>query len=164
MASMYMPKHAAPDKRETPRAMARLRKQYKRLGAAPQPPSRPIPTLGHRRNKRGKRILSVVLTALIFVFILAGVKLFHSLRRDELKGTWTLDETTVYEFDGKDHGTLHLPLESYDFSYTIEDGFLTIDFADETATDAGYRYTRSGSALTLDTNTGMVYRFHEQKR
>ena len=79
-------------------------------------------------------------------------------------GTWTLDETTVYEFNGKGHGTLHLPLESYDFSYTIEDGFLTIDFADETATDAGYRYTRSGSALTLDTNTGMVYRFREQKR
>lgn len=164
MASKYTPKHAAPGKHEAPRTTERPREQYKRPAAVPQEQSRRIPARSRRKRNKSKRIVrSVVLAALVVVFVLTTVMIVHSLRRDELKGAWALDDTTVYEFDGRGHGTLRLPLESDAFSYTIEDNFLTIDFADETATDAGYSYTRNGSALTLDTNTGVVYRLQKQK-
>lgn len=55
------------------------------------------------------------------------------LRRDELKGVWALDQTTVYEFDGNGKGTLCLPLNDYAFTYTIDNNTVFIDFADEHA-------------------------------
>ena len=61
-----------------------------------------------------------------------------------------------------DSGALRLPLSTYDFSYTAEDGTLAIDFADPAASDAVYSYTVKGKTLTLD-NGSMTFTLEKQK-
>ena len=63
-----------------------------------------------------------------------------------------------YEFDGKGVGTLRLPTGSHDFSYSTEQNLLTLDFAEDSAADSSYSFSVDGKSLTLDTNTGTVYR------
>ena len=115
----------------------------------------------HRRRKRRRlrrRMYRVLLAVLAVVFVLSAAMVARELlKHDALKGTWTLDESTAYVFDGKGSGTLHLPMGSYAFSYTIEDNIVTLDFADEALTDASYSFLLGRNALTLDTNTGTVY-------
>ena len=118
-----------------------------------------------KRRKRAKRkriVCGLLVLALLILFIVAAVMIAKGLRRDELKGIWALDQTTVYEFDGKGGGTLHLPLGDYAFSYTAEENRLTTDFSDERATDAAYNYSVDGSVLTLDSDNGYVYRLVKQ--
>ena len=144
MSKKRGPKHAAP---KAPQQTRNTKKKYDRR------------QLDRRRRQR--HTLIVLLAVLV---VLAAVMLAVTLlQRDGLKGTWALDDTTVYEFDGRGHGTLRLPLGSYEFSYTVEEDRLTIDFADDTATDAGYTFRKDGATLTLDTNTGTVYRLDKQK-
>ena len=115
----------------------------------------------HRRRKRRRlrrRIYRILLAVLAVVFVLSAAMIARgALKGDSLKGTWTLDESTVYVFDGKGGGTLRLPLGSYAFTYTVEDNVVTLDFADDALTDASYSFQRDGKTLTLDTNTGTVY-------
>ena len=100
----------------------------------------------------------VLLGVLAVVFVLSAAMVARGLlRHDALKGTWTLDESTAYAFDGKGGGTLRLPMGSYAFSYTVEDNLVTLDFADESLSDASYSFLLGRDALTLDTNTGTVY-------
>ena len=115
----------------------------------------------HRRRKRRRlrrRVYRVLLGVLAIVFVLSAAMVARGLlRHDALKGTWTLDESTAYVFDGKGGGMLRLPMGSHAFRYTVEDNLVTLDFADESLSDASYSFLLGRDALTLDTNTGTVY-------
>ena len=140
--SKYVGRHAAPPQQ-----------QDRQRSAPPQNKEKT-----RRRKTRG--LLPVVLA---LVFLVAAVMVFRGLfAGDKLKGTWTLDESTVYEFDGKGGGTLRLPLGSYAFSYTVEDNVVSLDFENAAVTDASYSFLREGTSLTLDTNTGTVYRLERE--
>lgn len=88
-----------------------------------------------------------IVVALICVFLMGG---------DVLKGTWDMDGTTVYQFDGKGEGAMILPSNTYTFKYTIneEEKTVSIDFEDEKATDYTYSYTIDKDSLTLYGNVG----------
>ena len=117
-----------------------------------------------RKRARRRQIVRIALAlALIGLIIISVVMIIKGLSRDELKGIWAYDQTTIYEFDGRGNGMLHLPLDNYNFSYTRKDGCLMIDFTDENATDVVYSYTIEGNVLTLDNNTGSVFCFEKQK-
>jgi hypothetical protein len=75
---------------------------------------------------------------------------------DVLKGTWDLDGTTVYQFDGKGKGAMILPSNTYFFKYTIneEEKTVSIDFDDEKATDYTYSFTVDKDSLTLYGSVG----------
>ena len=121
----------------------------------------------HRRRKRRRlrrRVYRVLLAVLAVVFVVSAAMIAREqLRHDALKGTWALDESTAYVFDGKGGGTLRLPMGSYAFSYTVEDNVVTLDFADEALTDASYSFRLGRNAMTLDTNTGTVYWLEVEK-
>ena len=154
MGKRYVPRHAAPGRHEAPRKAKTTSKQELAPAAnrsTPQP---------KKLRRAGRIIVCIELAAIV---VLGALPVTFLLRRDELKGTWALDETTVYEFDGRGHGALSLPLGSYDFSYSVEDNVLSIDFADSAAADAAYSYSVDAAALTLDTNTGNVYRLVKQE-
>lgn len=111
----------------------------------------------------GLPVRMLVIATLAAVFVLAAVMLVNgALHRDALRGSWMMEDGTVYEFDGKGSGMLRLPLSDLVFRYTAKDGVLRIDFTDEDATDAGYRYTRAGDTLRLESNTGTVFRLEKQ--
>ena len=112
-----------------------------------------------RKRRLRRRAYRAFLAVLAVVFLVSLVMILRGLpTEDKLKGAWTLDESTAYEFDGKGRGTLRLPLGSYAFSYTVEYNVVTLDFEDEDVTNASYSFLRDGTSLTLDTNTGTVYR------
>ena len=151
----YIPRDAAHGAHEYPQTRREydpeLEQQIKRYQAQRR-----------RKKARRQRILhGALVAALVALFALAAVMLATG-HKDGLKGTWTLDSTTVYAFDGKGGGALVLPLNTYDFSYTAEDETLAIDFIDPSASDAVYRYSVKGSTLTLDTDI-MTFTLERQK-
>ena len=154
MGKRYAPRHAAPGRHQAPRK-EKPTAEREDAPAAKQSVQQP------KKLRRAGRI--IVCIELAAIAVLGALLATFLLRRDELKGTWALDETTVYEFDGRGHGALSLPLGSYDFSYSVEDNVLSIDFADSAAADAAYSYSVDAAALTLDTNTGNVYRLVKQE-
>ena len=154
----YTPRHAISGAQERPRQTAPAPEHDPELQAQIRRYQR------QRRRKQARRRLilrRVLVAALAVVFALAVVMLTTG-HKDALKGTWALDSTTVYEFNGKGGGALRLPLNTYAFSYNAEDGTLAIDFADRAASDAVYRYSVRGSTLTLD-NGSMTFTLEKNK-
>ena len=101
-------------------------------------------------NKKSNRIM-IFMLAITFAIIIVGCA-----NRDELKGTWDLDGTTVYQFDGNGKGSMILPSNTYSFEYTIseENNTVSIDFEDERATDYIYAYEVKKDKLVLSGNEG----------
>ena len=115
-----------------------------------------------RRRRFRRRLYRALLVVLAVVLVVSAAMIARELlKRDKLKGAWTLDESTSYEFDGQGGGTLRLPLGSYTFTYTVEENVVALDFADEAVADASYSFAIDGKTLTLDTNTGTVYRLEK---
>lgn len=114
--------------------------------------------------KKGNTAFRVLIVTAIALFVTGAVILCLSLagnvfRSDPLKGRWTLDGVTEYEFNGKGKGTLDLPLNRYEFSYVAEEGELKIDFTDPYAEDHSYFYSLTDDELTLIDGDGTAIRF-----
>ena len=157
----YTPRHIASVDNRTSRSL-----QSQRINDNPNPQRQSRSYQAQKRKKHTKRrriLRRTLVLSLIIVFVAAVIMIAKGLHRDELKGIWSLDQTTVYEFDGKGKGTLHLPLNDYAFTYTIDNNSVSIDFTDEHATDTAYTYSVDGAILILDNNTGSIFRLEKQK-
>ena len=100
-------------------------------------------------------IVLFVAGAVILCFYLAG----NLFSKDPLKGKWTLDGVTEYEFNGKGKGSLNLPLNRYEFSYVTEEGELKIDFTDPDAEDHIYFYSLTDNELTMIDGDETAFKF-----
>lgn len=139
-----------------------IRKTIKRI------PAKNAAGNADNRKKSGLIVLCCVLSVFV-ICLVVGVMLFAGGDRDItystnetnnlLAGTWSYDEVTVYTFDGDGHGTLQLPLSTYEFDYVIEGDTVTLNFADESVEDRRYSYTLSGDVLILTSIDGVEYRF-----
>lgn len=99
------------------------------------------------KKRRKQMILRLGITImLVVVLVIVVVILFQ---KDELKGAWNYDETTVYQFDGDGKGKLVLPSKNYEFNYEINKNELFIDFVDEKARDFVYKFDAEEDALIL---------------
>lgn len=104
-----------------------------------------------RRMQRRRRLLAALTGLALILLIVIIVLVVKSCSADtSLTGTWRIDDTTVYEFDGKGSGVLHTSLNDYAFTYTVEDNTLHIDFASNAATDTAYQYSIKGNTLTFE--------------
>ena len=112
--------------------------------------------------RRKKHLLVGAAVLLVALMILLAVVLRNNgTTGASLAGTWRIDDTTVYEFDGKGNGVMHTSLSEYAFTYTVEGSTLTIDFANEAATDTAYQYSIKGKTLTLKRG-GEVYELKKE--
>lgn len=104
-----------------------------------------------RRMQRRRRLLATLTGLALILLIVLIVLVVKSCSADtSLTGTWRIDDTTVYEFDGKGSGVLHTSLNDYAFTYTVEDDTLHIDFASDAATDTAYQYSIKGNTLIFE--------------
>lgn len=87
-----------------------------------------------------------VFIALVIIVAIVAV----SFTVDPLVGRWDMDEVTSYEFRRNGKGVMILPSAQYEFSYTVKDNMLYIDFDYEDARDAQYEFTINGDMLTLN--------------
>ena len=111
-----------------------------------------------RRMQRRRRLLAALTGLALILLIVLIVLAVKSCSADtSLAGTWRIDDTTVYEFDGKGSVVLHTSLNDYAFTYTVEDDTLHIDFASSAATDTAYQYSIKGNTLTFARN-GETYK------
>ena len=106
---------------------------------------------------------AVVLLLLIIILIFKGCA-----GGDVLKGTWDMDGTTVYQFEGNGEGAMILPSNTYTFKYTIneEEKTVSIDFEDERANDYTYNYEVTKDKLILSGSEGkesFAYEFTKTK-
>ena len=113
------------------------------------------------RRRRRRRLILWSAAAVLLVLALALTVLLWP--RGPV-GWWDVDEYTSYRFRRNGAGTLLVPAGEYDFTWTEEDGELTIDFADEAATDAEYRFTREKGVLTLTRPDGRSYPMTKHKK
>ena len=114
-----------------------------------------------RRKKRQQQmmlrqgaigIVALGILILIIVLIVKGC----SGGTDVLKGKWDLDGTTAYEFSGDGNGALLLPNVTYDFTYTIKDDQISIDYENESVRDGTYTFSVEEDKLTLIGGEGTV--------
>ena len=154
---------ATPERRRRPETVRPRPDQAARRRAEQEDAERARAQRRRRRRLR-RRVYRVLLAVLAVVLVLSAAMIARgALKGDGLKGSWALEEGTVYEFDGKGGGTLRLPMGSHDFSYTTEQNLLTLDFAEDSAADSSYSFSVDGKSLTLDTNTGTVYRLERER-
>lgn len=113
-----------------------------------------------RRNRQ--RLLALVsalalgLLILIIILICKGCSESND-DRTELAGVWHYDQYTEYEFDGIGNGCMCLDGNThYEFTYTVKDGVLKLDFLLNYVNDCEYTYTIDGDKLGLVGGEGTV--------
>ena len=112
-------------------------------------------TIKRKKQRRIRRW--TIIGAVIAVLLLVTFLLFKSwYGGDVLKGTWDMDGTTVYQFEGNGKGAMILPQNKYGFRYTIneEEKTVSIDFYDEKASDYTYSFERDRDKLILSGREG----------
>lgn len=132
------PRYAMPNNNRPTSDSERLQRMYKR----------------RRKVKIRRYCILAAAAAVILLLIILICKGCSS--GDVLKGTWDMDGTTVYQFEGNGKGAMILPSNTYSFKYTIneEEKTVSIDFEDEKATDYTYSYTIDKDRLTLFGSVG----------
>ncbi|MEE0872230.1 MAG: DUF5640 domain-containing protein, partial [Ruminococcus sp.] len=78
------------------------------------------------------------------------------------------DDVTSYVFNDGKSGKLKTAVREYDFDYTLQNGTLHVDFAEQTGSasvsDADYTCYLDGDKLTLsDNETYRTYKLTRQK-
>lgn len=150
---------------ERDEAMQRTRAAKQSQRQNPKGQTRPTKrrSVKKRRIKRNRLLAGVlaILAVLLIVMIVILVK--GNLSGASLKGTWRIDDTTVYEFNDSGKGAMHTSLNSYDFTYTLENDKLYIDYTSDAATDTTYQYSIKGDTLTLERG-GEIYTLKKDSR
>ena len=70
-----------------------------------------------KKNTKARAILLLILLFIVVAVITYFIVKITVFKTDKFAGTWTVDGTTNYEFDGKGKGKLKLPSDEYIFSY-----------------------------------------------
>lgn len=115
-----------------------------------------------QRRKRQRQAAIMVVVLILLLAVLVGL-IVHMTRRDKLRGTWEMDQVTVYKFDGKGQGELQLPQQGYAFDYSIDGKHLYIDFYDPAAGDASYAFEVNKDTLLLTNDNGQEYQFMRRR-
>lgn len=117
--------------------------------------------MSNKAKKRKKfKIIIFIAIVIILIFTIKNV-----VGKDKIEGTWSADGVTIYQFNGKGEGYLLTSISRYDFTYTIKNKKIHIDFKNDKATDSDYEYTVKKDELTLkgvESTTG-TYTLKKQK-
>ena len=119
-----------------------------------------------RRKARIRRRLQMGILIAILILIIGVIVALFLGGGDDLKGTWSLDDVTVYQFDGNGSGAMILPNSTYDFDYKINENEVSIDFESEKARDFTYTFSVEKNTLTLvggEGNEDVTYNLTRQK-
>ena len=104
-----------------------------------------------------KKVISLLATVLIIFAACSCGNNQTENKSDILEGTWKLDNVTKYTFDGSGNGDMTVSDTKYEFSYTINNDEVKIDFISEAAQDSVYEFNIDEGRLTLlskDNNKG----------
>ena len=114
------------------------------------------PRSSRRRSRRRRKLNPrfVFLVAVMLALLIGIIFAVRSCSRPSIVGRWDIDGTTVYEFGKDGKGALVLMTMEYEFTYTIEDDLVRINFVDEGALDADYIFQVQKDTLFLTGGPG----------
>ena len=107
------------------------------------------------RRQRQMRILIGASAAFLALLVLLIVLLCRGCSGSnkelrELQGCWYYNEYTEYEFDGEGNGRMFYEEgKAFEYTYTVKDNIVYLDFELDYVTDCQYTYTVEGDKLTL---------------
>ena len=119
------------------------------------------------KRRRRRRIRTFIFAAAVTAVLVVGIILIYNNLSSggTIAGTWDYDGVTKYRFDDNGTGTLLLPNSNYDFSYTIHDDQIAIDFVSEDAVDNTYLFSVKGRKLVFySVDTGTEYVFKKMRK
>ena len=92
-----------------------------------------------------------IITIIVTVILIIGCVIVFTIlnKTDKLNGLWEYDNNTRYEFDGKGKGKIIVPMENIEFSYTIKDTILSVDYKNKNSIDTNYEFKVSKDNLEL---------------
>ena len=108
-----------------------------------------------KRKSTNKTIVLLIIVLILSIFLLLLIpKTKESEKKqkkieNQLLGSWTTDDYTVYEFYENGSGALKIPIATYDFSYKIDNNNIYIDFKNETSIDSDYEFFFEDGKLIL---------------
>lgn len=106
------------------------------------------------RKRRWKIVISILVATVLAVSLLIVIFVKINPDLDLIQGSWTYDQYTQYEFDGKGKGYMQLETERYDYTYRIAETKLYIDFTNEAVRDCTYEFSIQGDVLTMTGEEG----------
>lgn len=102
------------------------------------------------KNRRTALLIAAAAVAVIVAAAVLMVVLLSASRPDALQGSYSVDDYTGYEFDGHGSGAMCLGESTrYDFTYTIEEDTLTLDYEDTAVKNAVYTFRLEGDKLII---------------
>lgn len=138
----------------------------RQIGAHEQPRSQRSVRMARRRRRRRLRFLCFLLAFLLVVALV--VLLIHMVTKsntaDRMSGTWMLDNSVSYQFDGHGSGSMNTENTAYAFTYEINGDQLMLDFQDDSLTDSTYTIELDGDTLTLTGGDGTIGGIYELRK
>ena len=110
-------------------------------------------------------VIAIVVCSIFFIPKL-GKKYTQNKLEKSLLGSWTTDGYTIYEFYAEGKGALKIPMSDYNFSYSIEDNSIHIDFENEKSIDSDYEFSFADEKLILKgiNKTSGTYTFTKNEK
>lgn len=109
-----------------------------------------------RKKKQKKLLLIAGAVVLLIVGIIVWICISKGRSNAVMEGTWVYDAYTQYEFDDEGRGCMCLEDLHYEYTYTVTDKQLWLDFVDESVRDCVYEFSVKGDTLTLIGGEGTV--------
>jgi len=94
--------------------------------------------------------VALVILILIIVLIFKGC----SGGKNDIVGTWRLDDFTAYQFEKDGTGAMLLSNSRYDYTFEVKGENLHIDYEDDILVDGSYTFTAEGDTLILTGGEG----------
>ena len=118
-----------------------------------------------QNKKKHKQAFKIIIILLIIIMIAVGITIAiinnndnnsTNIENNTLIGTFIYNENVKYEFDNNGKGAMYDNETKYEYSYTINENKLILDFENEAVHDATYRFKLENGTLTLNGEEGTM--------
>lgn len=119
-----------------------------------------------RKKIRRRKIMiqrGILAGAALAILILIIVLIFKGCSggKNDIAGTWRLDNFTAYQFENDGTGVMLLTNSQYDYTFKVKGDNLYIDYKDDILGDVSYTFAVEGDTLILTGGEGTSGRTYE---
>lgn len=100
-------------------------------------------------KKQSILIICGIVVLLIILFCIITFNRNNKIQSNNIIGSWTIDNVTIYEFYKDDKGKLKVSLNDYSFTFQINNDVINIDFDDDSLLDSEYTFVIENDKLKL---------------
>ena len=107
-----------------------------------------------QRQLRIQRSIAAGVALAILILIIVLIAKGCSGGKNDIVGTWRLDDSVTYQFEKDGTGAMLLSNSRYDYTFEVKGENLHIDYEDDILVDGSYTFTVEGDTLILNGGEG----------